>query len=72
MTQTGNSSEPDQGTYSVLDPVPGAAASPVQWIKYLSAAFATRQALAAQPQDPVGPELLPGLLLPSLCQKLQG
>lgn len=56
----------------VLDPVTGAAASPVQWMKYLSAAFATRQALAAQPQDPVGPELLPGLLLPSVCQKLQG
>lgn len=52
----------------VLDPVTGAAASPVQWIiKYLSSAFATRQALAAQPQDPVGPELLPGM-----CQKLQG
>lgn len=38
--------------HGVLDPVPGVAASPVRRIKYLSTAFATRQALAAQPEVP--------------------
>lgn len=71
MILTGNGTE-TKAIAGLLDSLREVAASPVPWISTSVLLVPEGRCLLQQPRGPVGPDLLPWMLLPRLCQKSQG